>query len=89
MNENGTFISTPQDSGSADVVGVDHRRLGERFEQVLGLALRKVDLQLVIVTDRPTDFVYKMVQMAFESGHSVTLTSDRNQAPAVDRWLWE
>lgn len=89
MNENGTFIPTPHESGSADIVGVDHRKLGERFEQVLGLALRKVDLHLVIVTDRPTEFVYKMVQTAFESGHSVTLTSHRDQAPPVDRWLWE
>lgn len=72
---------------SVNTVGVDYEELGARFEDTLGTSLRVTNDHLVIATPFPSDYVYRFVKKAFESGHCVTLIPHRSFAPVVDLWL--
>ncbi len=69
------------------VVGVDAKQLGEKYEDVLGSALRADPDVLVISNSMAGDFDFAFARTAYESGHCVLIIPKRDFAPQATEWL--
>jgi hypothetical protein len=69
------------------VVGVDAKQLGNRYEHVLGSALRADPDVLVICNPVAGDFDFAFARTAYESGHCVQIIPARDFAPQSTEWL--